>query len=329
MSGPRQLALFGAPEPEPPRHDPARDTGLLALAARQPDGLRLGTCSWSFPGWQGIVYPSHHPAPRVADLARDGLAEYARHPLLRTVEIDRSFYAPVPEVDLRRYASQVPAGFRCCLKAPGAVTSLALPQWGAAPTTPRRNPDFLSLERFEQDLLDPCRRALAGHVGPIVLEFPRGSAALRLTPEQFAQALERFLARLPREFEYAVELRERALLTRAYRDVLARQRVAHAYTYWSGMPSVAEQARRVPPESAPFVLLRLLLKPGRRYEDERARFAPFDKLVEPDDGMRAEVAGVARAALARGQAVWVLANNKAEGSAPLTLFALAELLAAG
>jgi uncharacterized protein YecE (DUF72 family) len=323
VPAPLQLDLFGAPEEPHPSLAPE----AVALAARLPEGLRLGTCSWSFPGWEGLVFARGRRPRSVRDLARDGLAEYARHPLLRTVEIDRSFYAPLPEDDLRRYANQLPAGYPCCLKAPASVTSLVLPHAPLDAGPPRPNPDYLSVARLHADLLDACARVFAEHVGPIVLEFPRAPRALRPTPAAFARDLGRFLAELPRGFHWAVELRDRRLLTPAYAETLALHGVAHAYTYWSDMPSPAEQARQVPVEPAPFLLLRLLLKPGRRYEDERERFAPFDRVVEPDADLRAQVAALARGALARGQPSWVLANNKAEGSAPLTLFALAEMLA--
>ena len=70
----------------------ARDERCRALQARLPPTLRMGTSSWSFPGWAGIVYPRSVPA---SVLAREGLREYARRPLLRTVGIDRSYYAAV------------------------------------------------------------------------------------------------------------------------------------------------------------------------------------------------------------------------------------------
>jgi uncharacterized protein YecE (DUF72 family) len=306
---------------------PCLDPGTVSLAERQPTGLRLGTCSWSFPGWAGLVYARRTPPATTRELAQHGLAEYARHPLLRTVEIDRSFYAPLRDEDLRRYAAQLPSGYRCCLKAPATVTSVALPHQAPGAGPPRPNPDYLSPARLQADLLDACASAFARHVGPIVLEFPRGPRALRPSPADFARALDRFLGALPRGFEWAVELRDRDLFTPAYAETLARHGAAHAYTYWSDMPSLQEQARLAPPARGPFVLLRLLLKPGRRYEDERRRFAPFDRLVEPDAEMRAQTVALARAALGAGRPAWVLANNKAEGSAPLTLFALAEALA--
>src|SRR6476661_7263391 len=88
------------------------------IAAGLPDEIRFGTSSWSFPGWKGIVYSGS-----VTSVAKDGLRQYSRHPLLRTVGIDRSYYAPVPIEDLRRYADQVPTDFRACAKAPSSVTS--------------------------------------------------------------------------------------------------------------------------------------------------------------------------------------------------------------
>ena len=50
-----------------------------ALAARLPTGVHFGTSSWSFPGWKGLVYSG---ARTQTMLAREGLREYATHPLL-------------------------------------------------------------------------------------------------------------------------------------------------------------------------------------------------------------------------------------------------------
>jgi len=319
-----QLTLFETTPPAPPDpaaaqlrrvHDEAR-----ALAGRLPTGVHFGTSSWGFPGWKGLVYSASRPQ---ASLAREGLREYAQHPLLTTVGVDRSYYAPVPVADLRDYATQLPEGFRCCFKAPAAVTALAL----GAPGQQSPNPDFLSVDRLVTDLLEPCAVAFRDHVGPIVLEFPPFPRQRRLDPADFHARLDRFLGRLPREFEYAVELRDSRLLTPAYRDMLDQRGVAHTYNYWSAMPALGAQAVVVPPENTPFTVVRLLLRPGTWYEDQRDRFKPFDRLVEPDERMRADVVAVTRRALSRGRRVFILVNNKAEGSSPLTVMGLARRLA--
>ena len=59
-------------------------TDARSLAARLPQGLHFGTSSWSFPGWAGIVYSARRTE---SELAREGLREYATHPLLTTVGI--------------------------------------------------------------------------------------------------------------------------------------------------------------------------------------------------------------------------------------------------
>lgn len=313
-----QLPLFDAEGPSPLDHE-----ALQVLARRLPSSLRFGTSSWSFPGWKGIVYTSSRSP---SALARHGLREYARHPLLRTVGIDRSYYAPIPEIDLLRYAEQLPDGFPCCAKAPAGVTSMALLDDRGRPTaTP--NPDFLSPERFSVETLEPFARAFSGHAGPFIVELPPVGRQVRLSSAALCARLDRFLGALPRPFTCAVELRDAELLTPAYGDVLRAHGAGHVYNYWRAMPLPGRQADVVPPESLALVVIRLLMKPGTEYEEQRERFRPFDRLVEPDEEMRREVAGlVARAAV---RPCFVLVNNKAEGSAPLTIRALAERVAAG
>jgi uncharacterized protein YecE (DUF72 family) len=322
-----QLSLF---EPEPPTKD--RDDAVdlasvhadaAAVAARLPPGVHFGTSSWSFPGWRGIVYQRD---ATTAALARDGLRQYAAHPLLTTVGVDRSYYAPVPAEDLRRYADQLPDGFRACLKAPASVTSSAIFDPGAR-TRSIPNPAFMSPDRLVEELVEPCARWFAAHTGPFVLEFPPSPRSAPVPARAFLKRLDALLDALPREFEYAVEVREPALLTREYAGILARHGAGHVYNYWSFMPMPVEQARVVPPDDAPFTLVRLLLKPGTRYEDRRESFRPFDRIVEPDDGMRLQVATLVRRAAANRKRAYVLVNNKAEGSAPLTIRAIAEMVA--
>jgi uncharacterized protein YecE (DUF72 family) len=139
--------------------------------------------------------------------------------------------------------------------------------------------------------------------------------------------LDAFLDRLPREAEFAVEIRERALLTDTYRRVLARNGAVHVCNYWSAMPMPGEQADLVDHASAPFTMVRLLMRPGTRYEQQRETMAPFNRIVQQDEHMRRDTISVLRRAVAAGQRAFLLVNNKAEGSSPLTIEALARRLA--
>jgi uncharacterized protein YecE (DUF72 family) len=296
-----------------------------AIAARLPETVRFGTSSWSFPGWAGIVYSRKRTE---SSLARDGLVEYAQHPLLGTVGVDRGYYAPIPRADFERYASQVPASFRCCIKAPESITApVHLGHRGAEAGQP--NDDFLSVDRFMESMGRDAEEVFAKHVGAFIFEFAPMTPRYRIRPDVFVARLDRFLGELPRTVKYAVEIRERSYLTRSYREVLAKHGVAHTYNYWTAMPRPDEQLDAVPIDNAPFSIVRLLMRPGTRYDDRKNAFAPFDKLVDVDEVMRRGVIQILRASTDRGRPVYVLVNNKAEGSAPLTIEALATLLTTG
>jgi uncharacterized protein YecE (DUF72 family) len=323
MSG--QLPLFEF-APDSPRDSTSAaldqvHAEALSIADRLSSDIRFGTSSWSFPGWKGLVYSGTLSGTA---LAREGLREYAKHPLLRTVGIDRTYYAPITIDELRRYADQLPEGFRGCAKAPASVTALTT---GAPGSTVRINDDFMSAERLIEDLLLPFSVGFRDHTGPFILEFPPFPRQTRLEPSEFVERLDRFLSQLPRDHQFAVELREARLLTAAYAEVLTRHQVGHVYNYWSAMPMPAQQAAVMDPARQPFVVVRLLLRPGTWYADQRERFQPFNAIVQPDEVMREQVATLSDRALTAGRKVWVLVNNKAEGSSPLTIMELARRVA--
>jgi uncharacterized protein YecE (DUF72 family) len=317
---PSQLDLFGA-TPEPPPVGPApADPGLSDLAAHLPAALRLGTSSWSFPGWAGIVYD--RPASE-ATLARAGLAPYARHPLLRAVGIDRTYYAPIPAETFACYAAEVPEDFRFLVKAAQDCTSptLATPAGGHAP-----NPRFLDPAWARDEVVGPAVSGLGAKLGVLLFQFPPLSFGAGRSPGAVLDRLATFLAALPRGVPAAVELRSPGLLGARYAEVLAATGAAHAYNVHPSMPPLEEQANALPVERQPFLVVRWMLGHGRGYEEARELYRPFDRLAAPDPDARAAIARLCAAGSWRGRPVLVIVNNKAEGSSPLSVVALARAL---
>ncbi len=298
MSDPQQLLLFGG-EPPPVRAAEAGDD-LRALAARVPGRIRLGTSSWSFPGWHGIVYADRESE---AVLARHGLAAYAQHPLLRAVGLDRTFYAPLRAADYARYAAQVPDDFRFLVKAPQDVTSAGSPR-------------FLDALFAAEAAAGPAAEGLGAKLGVLLFQFPPRTP---LEPERLA----RFLGALPQGLPVAVEIRDAALVGAAYAAALRDAGAVTSYVVHPSMPPLAEQARAVPPARGP-VVVRWMLGHGRAYEAARDLYALFDRLAEPDEDTRRAIVSLAGST---PHEVLVIANNKAEGSAPRSVAALARALA--
>jgi hypothetical protein len=67
-----------------------------------------------------------------------------------------------------------------------------------------------------------------------------------------------------------------------------------------------------------------MLHSGLRYEAARDRYAPFDRLVDEDPESRDRIATTVLDVILAERPAFVIANNKAEGSSPLTLIRLAE-----
>ncbi len=317
-----QLGLFAvadAPVVDAAPVSPA----LAAVAAALPAGFRLGTSSWAFPGWAGQVWSREYPERL---LARHGLAAYAAHPLLRTVSIDRSYYAPLTASQYAQYAAQVPDSFRFVVKAPAALTAPQRPSSAGGGS----NPGFLDSELAHRALVTPAQAGLASHLGLVLLQFPPLAAPWIEDIAGFAARLERFLASLPPAFPRAVELRNPELLHPAVFAALGNTGTLYCYTVHPRAPSIDEQHARVPAEltaRGPLVV-RWNLRPGERYASAKARFAPFTHLQAEDRHNRPAIVSLCRRAVAAARPAYIIANNKAEGCAPATLFRLAEEIVA-
>jgi len=95
------------------------------------------------------------------------------------------------------------------------------------------------------------------------------------------------------------------------------------------MPSPREQIERAAAvlDKGAFIA-RWSLHSGFKYEDAKSRYFPFDKLVDEDLDSRESLAAACVKALEAGFPVYVVINNKAEGSAPLSIAMLARRIAA-
>lgn len=323
----RQLGLFGtedATREESPRRrvavvEPCPPTAdVVDLAGSLPAWLRLGTSSWSFPGWgPHLVYGDTDSTTKL--LADKGLEAYAKHPLLRTVGIDRTYYAPMRADEWATYRAQVPDDFVPIAKVWSGVTA-------AVERDGKPNPEFLDPTRFLETMWEP---ALAGGFAarmPFVFEVPPMRREHEPLVSFFLERLERLLRALPREGRFSFELRTKSWLTAEYAQLLVTYGASHTLNYWSFMPGLLRQWRVVKAACAKTLVVRLMLPPGARYEDQKKSFEPFDREVHAQPAMHEElqqVLGELRGVGAPPE-VFVIANNKAEGSAPITCRRVAE-----
>jgi uncharacterized protein YecE (DUF72 family) len=333
-----QLSLFAEDElpASHPVHPAEVPEELVELGARMPAGLHLGTSSWSFPGWQGIVWEGHHSS---SVLAREGLSAYARHPLLTGVGLDRTYYQPLDADELAEYREQVPeelrSRFRFVVKAHELLTLARFPDHERYGTQRgEANGYFLDEIYALEAVVEPMIEGLQETAGALVFQFAPQDLG---KPLEFIEKLFLFLDGLPRVYRghepiYAVEIRNREVLVPQYALALADAGAVPCLNVHPRMPEPDVQWRAITEVARPergALVARWMLQPGQSYDGARQRYEPFDRLVDPDPRRRGMLADLAREALAREEPVFLTVNNKAEGSAPLSVFELARALTPG
>lgn len=308
----------------------ACEPALQALAEGLPHPVRLGTSTWSYPGWDGIVWDGAYAEAR---LAKEGLAAYAQHPLLRTVCVDRAFYRPLSASHYARLAAMVPPDFRFVVKAPALVTDAMVR--GEEGRGRQLNPAFLNPDLAVQEFVRPALEGLGDKLGALVFQLSPLPLPWLAQPGALFARIGAMLDALPGlrpdapDGVIAVEVRDPELLTPALAHLLREAGATYCLGLHPKLPPIAEQ----------LPMLRALW-PGplvcrwnvnRRhgaygYEEAEKLYAPFDRMIDPDPETRTALARVIAGTAGAGQTVYVTISNKAEGSAPLSVRALAEAL---
>ena len=305
---------------------------LTQLALTLPPALRLGTSSWSFPGWRGLVWDEADYS--AASLSKKGLTAYSAHPLMHTVCVDRNFYRPMTAMAFAAHAAQVPADFRFMVKAPALVADALLRADNGQGTAP--NPSFLDPVLACSQFVEPALAGLGTRTGALVFQLSPLPPRWRTRMPELLSRLDKMLSALPNvraqapDAVVAVEVRDPEWLTPDLVQVLRQHGATYALGLHPKLPPIAEQLpllRALWP--GPLVCRwNLNLRHGAfGYETARAQYEPFDRLQDPDPDTRAALARVIAGTVQHGQSAHIAVSNKAEGCAPLTVAALAESVA--
>lgn len=325
---PDEQLTFGWTQGPP---EPAPYTGqLLPRAQRLADKLAhlksqkiyLGTSSWKYPGWLGQVYHpgrylvrSRFSAGKFND---ECLGEYAR--VFPTVCGDFAFYQ-FPSAEMwQRMLAQLPDGFKFALKVPEDITVERfpkLPRYGQR--AGMSNAHFMDATMTVDQLLAPLE-PYRDRLGPLIFEFGQIRSGPMSEPRQFAAALDRFLTGLPIErFTLSVEVRNPDFLNEPdYFECLRSHQVAHVLNSWTRMPAIDEQMRLPGALTAPHVTARLLLRPGRSYQQAVEQFSPYERVQDPYPEGRAALAQL-MASLPSDRTLYAFVNNRFEGNATETI----------
>lgn len=277
--------------------------------------LKIGTCSWKYPSWDELVYSREKPA--------NYLSEYARK--YNTVEIDQWFWSlhaddkislPRPEV-VANYNASVPDGFMFSVKVPNSLT-LTRPY----ASTEKVNPYFLDpalLEKFLNSLAP-----FGNKLGPVIFQFEYLNKQKMPNQGVFQEKLATFFMQAPKGFVYAIEIRNPNFLNPAFFSFLKSQQLSYVFMDGYYMPPVYEVYKIAKAFISGSTVLRLLGPDRKGIEKQSAKI--WNKRIAPRDKSLSAIARMINDLLSREVDLTVNVNNHYEGSAPLTIKQLLELL---
>ncbi len=280
----------------------------------------IGTCSWKYPSWEGLVYSSKAP--------ENYLQEYAQK--YKSVEIDQWFWSlfgvdkivlPKSSV-VEEYAASVPSEFRFVIKAPNSLSLTHLyKQYSSGKL--QSNPHFLSPDLYGSFLhtLEP----MAANIGAISLQFEYLNKMKMPSPESFLKSFTKFVESVDKTIPICMEIRNPNFLTSEYFKILADNNVGHTFCQGYYMPDIREVCKNYGSKLTGTSIIRLL--GSDRQGIEKTTSKVWNQVVSPKDD---EIPGIAR--LIRnmvdqsGMDVYLNVNNHYEGSAPVTIQKMLEYL---
>ncbi len=285
-----------------------------AIKFSQASGIFMGTSSWKYGGWQGLVYHRHYKSKHA--FQAQCLNEYAKY--FPAVGVDATFYRCPSKETLQDLAAQTHDHFKFGLKATEEITVYKYP------THPRYgqrkglvNPNFLNADLFLEKFVEPATE-LGPKLGPIMLQF--ASLPPKLISEgSFLNELNDFLARLPSELQFATEIRNRQLFNSEYFDVLRSHNIAHVHSSWSFMPPFEEQIANQSSFTGDFFAMRLLTPYQMEYSQAVETFFPYSTLQKPQPKVRNALIKQLNRAMGEQFPGYVFINNRLEGASPITI----------
>lgn len=270
--------------------------------------LHIGTSSFSETDWVGPFYPDGTKPAQFLEI-------YSQK--YQTVEIDATYYRIPAVKTVKGWYERTPEGFVFAAKFPRSIVHGGK---GAKP-----DPDVILVpeKTFEErSWFLQTMSHLKEKLGPMVIQFPYFSKAVFDGPDEFFDRLNTFLDALPKEFRFAVEIRNRHWLTETFRDLLAEHNVGLVLVDQAWMPHGDEVAGRIDPITSDFCYIRLL---GDRKKIESLTDRFDREVIDRSERLR-RWADLVGSMLDRDIETYMYTNNHFSGYSPATADALHKLL---
>ena len=280
--------------------------------------LRIGTCSWKYDSWRGIVYSSK---PKI-----NYLEEYSTR--YNTVEIDQWFWSLFDDIvrlpeesTVKEYNNSVPDDFRFTLKVPNSIT---LTHYYPSKTVKglKENPNFLSPDLYHEFL--KVLQPMSSKIGALMFQFEYLNKQKMSSQAEFFDRLEAFYENVDKTYPCAFEIRNPNYLNNIYFDFIKRSDSAHVLLQGYFMPPIIDVFKKYYEQIGDPVIIRLHGPDRKKIEELTGK--DWSKIVLPKDEKLSVIPSIINYFSEKEIDVYVNVNNHFEGSAPLTIEKIKNLL---
>jgi uncharacterized protein YecE (DUF72 family) len=276
------------------------------------DNLYLSTCSWNYPEWWDVgvysgTYKRHY----------EYLPEYAEK--FNAVEVDQWFWSLMDngvirlpkDSDVKNYNELTPNDFKFTIKAPNSITLTHFYK------SEKPNKDFLSPDLLSAflDIIKPLKEK----IGAIMFEFEYLNKNKMVSLNEFIKKFDKFAESFPKDYIFAIETRNPNYLKKEYFEFLADRKIGFVLIEGYYMPPAIEVYDEFSEyiKLLPCLVFRLLGKDRQAIEEATGKI--WNKIVEPRDETLAEIIRIILDFSKMKVPLYVNVNNHFEGSAPLTI----------
>ena len=274
--------------------------------------LRIGTCSWKYDSWRGIVYSLN---PKINYL-KEYSAKYS------TVEIDQWFWSLTSEKNIvlpkqdvaAAYNLSVPDNFRFTIKMPNSIT-LTHHYRKNKPEPLIQNKYFLSVEVLNRTMENIS--VMKDKLGPLMLQFEYLNKEKMPSQTIFLEKLENFFHSADRQYSYGIEIRNPNYLNKDFFEFIEKNKLVFVFLEGYYMPDITTIYEKFGSHIKDKVVIRLH-GPDRAGIEKKTK-GEWNKIVEPKDEELGRIIEIIKDLLSKEVDIYLNVNNHYEGSAPLTI----------
>jgi len=282
--------------------------------------IRIGTCSWKYDSWKGIVYSDSR--------SKNYLKEYSQK--FNTVEIDQWFWSLFPPAKfvlpqknvVEEYAKSAPDDFLFTIKIPNSIT-LTHFYTDTKEDPLRKNSFFLSVELFNEFL--NSIESIINKTGCLIFQFEYLNKQKMNSLSDFQFKFSEFQKKLGNKVPpIGIEIRNPNYLNEKYFEFLSNQNLFHVFLEGYYMPPITEIYSKFKKHIKNLAIIRLH-GPDRKGIEKIANDNWNQIYINRDKEIKS-IAEMIKELQTNEVDLFVNVNNHFEGSAPLSIEKIKKLL---